>query len=54
MVRDPLGFPSSLRDDADVVTIHRGPKRLYTLCPPELVGELLIRHGHAVEVGGRL
>ncbi|GAB2712920.1 cytochrome P450 [Nocardia thraciensis] len=54
LLRDPLGFLCGLRDNGDVLTIRLGPKHLYAVCTPELVGELLIHRGHCLDVGGRL
>lgn len=54
LLNDPLQFLCRMRDTGDLVTIRLGPKRLYALCTPELVGELLIHHGHSLHVGGRL
>ncbi|MFI6346605.1 cytochrome P450 [Streptomyces sp. NPDC050560] len=52
LVRDPLSFLASLRDDGDVVRIRLGPRTAYAVCAPELVGTLLKSPGY--EVGGPL
>lgn len=54
LLRDPIGFLCRMRDDGEMVTVKLGPKKLYAVCSPALIGELLIRHGSVMDVGGRL
>jgi cytochrome P450 len=43
LLRDPLGFLSSLSGHGDLVWIKLGPVRALVVCHPELVRELLLR-----------
>ncbi|MEU2835317.1 cytochrome P450 [Streptomyces lavendulae] len=41
LLRDPLGFLTTLRNHGDLVRIKLGPKTVYVATDPELVGSLL-------------
>ena len=44
MVRDPLGFLTSLPPHGDVVEVRIGSQPMHVVCHPELVRDLLARH----------
>ena len=52
LLRDPLGFVESLRQDGDVVRVKAGPKTIYAITAPGLVELLLLRHGPSLVIGG--
>ncbi|GHH81695.1 Epi-isozizaene 5-monooxygenase/(E)-beta-farnesene synthase [Streptomyces sulfonofaciens] len=52
LVRDPLAFLAGLRDHGDLVRLRLGPRTVYAVCAPELVGQLLKSPDY--EVGGPL
>ncbi|MGW0332659.1 bifunctional albaflavenone monooxygenase/terpene synthase [Streptomyces sp. NPDC003011] len=52
LVRDPLGFLARLRDDGDLVRLRLGPKTVYAVTAPHLVGDMLTSPGY--EIGGPL
>ncbi|MFE9248139.1 cytochrome P450 [Streptomyces sp. NPDC007088] len=52
LARGPLGFLAGLREHGEVVRIALGPKQVYAVCAPELVGTLLRSPDYAV--GGPL
>ncbi len=49
-LRDPLGLVESL--GGDLVRVRIGPRDVYAVTDPDLVEELLLRHGPALAVGG--
>ncbi|MFF1450578.1 cytochrome P450 [Streptomyces sp. NPDC058274] len=52
LVRDPLGFLTQLRDHGDLVRLKLGPKTVYAVTSPALVGTLLTSPGY--QIGGPL
>ncbi|MFF6997218.1 cytochrome P450 [Streptomyces sp. NPDC008313] len=52
LVRDPLGFLSQLRDHGDLVRLKLGPKTVYAVTSPGLVGSLLTSPDY--QIGGPL
>lgn len=52
LARGPLGFLAGLREHGELVRIALGPKQVYAVCAPELVGTLLRSPDY--EVGGPL
>ena len=52
LVRDPLTFLSRLRDHGDLVRLRLGPRTVYAVLHPEVVGHLL--RSPDFEVGGPL
>ncbi|RSM79975.1 cytochrome P450 [Kibdelosporangium aridum] len=51
MLRQRVGFTSSLRQHGDIVTIYLGPLRTYFLTSPELVHQVLVTNGANFEKG---
>ena len=51
-MRDPLGFLARLRDDGDLVRLRLGPKTVYAVTAPHLVGDMLTSPDY--EIGGPL
>jgi epi-isozizaene 5-monooxygenase len=54
LLRDPLEFLRGLRAHGEVVALRLGPRRVYAVTSPELVGTILTTHGPVMHVGGRL
>lgn len=52
LVRDPLGYFARLRDHGDVVRLKLGPKAVYAVTSPELIGALALSPDYII--GGPL